>query len=171
VVLVIVITLAYAAALASWATARRRIRRVAATATRPAAAVTEVADPAAESIDPEDAADLDARFEQVDGEVSAHRNALFRARVQPLLARRVPVRAIEPVPSLHTVRVRFADGTVLGVRGITPGDVGVLASVVRDHAVCLASCSTDATGTNLVFGWSAGRHTMAVRITGLDQPE
>jgi hypothetical protein len=130
VMILMVVTMAYATALVWWATARPR-RRVAA-------------------------------IERADASVEAV--------VRPLVARGVAVRCIEPVPSLKLARVRFADGTAVVVRGDTPGDVGVLVSVLRDHAVRAASCSTDAGGTHLVFGWSGGRRTLSVRVTGLDQP-
>ena len=79
---------------------------------------------------------------------------MLLAHLQPLVARKVPVRGVEPVPELRTVRVRFADGTAVVVRGEVAGDAGVLASVLRDHTVLPSACSTDAAGTRLVFDWS-----------------
>jgi hypothetical protein len=122
-------------------------------------------------VDPSDVADLGARFGDIDVEHAAARDALLLAHLQPLVSRRVPVRCVEPVPELRIVRVRFADGTAVVVRGEMAGDAGVLASVVRDHAVLPSACSTDAAGTRLVFDWSGGRGHVSMRVAGLDQPD
>ncbi len=135
-------------------------------ATRPAPVEPELP-----GVDPSDLADLGARFGDIDVEHAAARDALLLAHLQPLVSRRVPVRCVEPVPELRTVRVRFADGTAVVVRGEVAGDAGVLASVVRDHAVLPSACSADAAGTRLVFDWSGGRCHVAMRVAGLDQPD
>ena len=67
--------------------------------------------------------------------------------------------------------MRFADGTAVVVRGEVAGDAGIVASVLRDHAVLPSACSTDAAGTRLVLDWSGGRNHVAMRVAGLDQPE
>ena len=131
----------------------------------------QAAEPELPGVDPLDVADLGARFSDVAAEHAASRDALLLAHLQPLVARKVPVRSIEPVPELRTCRVRFADGTAVVVRGEVAGDAGVLASVLRDHRVLPSACSTDAAGTRLVFDWSGGRNHVAMRVAGLDQPE
>ena len=59
------------------------------------------------------------------------------------MARRVPARAVEAAPERRAVRVRFADGTQLLVRGTTPGDAGVLARWLRDRTVLLVTWLED----------------------------
>jgi hypothetical protein len=122
-------------------------------------------------IDPTDLADIDVRFGDVDATHIATRDAVLLAHLQPLVTRKVPVRCVEAVPDLRTVRVRFADGTAVVGHGEVAGDAGILASVVRDHAVLPSACSTDAAGTRLVFDWSGGRGHVAMRVAGLDQPD
>jgi hypothetical protein len=122
-------------------------------------------------VDPRDLADIGERFGDIDAEHAASRDAVLLAHLRPLVTRRVPVRCIEAVPDLHTVRVRFADGTAVVGRGEVAGDAGILASVLRDHAVLASACSTDAAGTRLVLDWSGGRGHIAMRVAGLDQPE
>lgn len=122
-------------------------------------------------VDPADLADLDARFGGVELLDAGRREALLEARLRPVVQRRVPVRTIEPVPGLHISRLRFADGTAVVVRGFAPGDVGILASVLRRHSVLPGAFSTDARGTHVDFDWSGGRRTISLLVTGLDQPD
>ena len=56
-----------------------------------------------------------------------------------------------------------------GARNGPVMEVGVLASVLRSHAVRPTARSTDASGAHLVFG--CGHRTLSVRVSGLDQPE
>ena len=122
-------------------------------------------------VDPLDVADIGDRLGDIDAEHRASRDAVLLAHLQPLVTRKVPVRCVEPVPDLHIVRVRFADGTAVVVRGEVAGDAGIVASVLRDHAVLPSACSTDAAGTRLVLDWSGGRNRVAMRVAGLDQPD
>jgi hypothetical protein len=131
----------------------------------------ETVEPELPGVDPQEVADVEARFGNVDAENRRSHDAVLLAHLQPLVTRKVPVRCIEPVPDLHIVRVRFADGTAVVVRGEVAGDAGIVASVLRDHAVWPSACSTDAAGTRLVLDWSGGRNHVAMRVAGLDQPD
>ena len=156
-----VLAVALAVGVTVWALCYARARR----------APREAADTEIPGIDPSDLDELGARLSGVEAEHIAQRNAVLQAHLEPLVQRRVPVRSIEPVPALHTVRIRFADGTAVVVRGEVAGDAGVLASVLRDHSVLPGACSTDANGTRLVFDWSGGSRHLAMRVAGLDQPD
>ena len=90
-----------------------------------------------------DLAELDGAFATAEAEEARRRDARLAVLIAPLVARRVPARIIEAVPSLHAARIRFADGTSVLVRGRTPGDVGVLASWVRDRRVVPVSLLAD----------------------------
>ena len=122
-------------------------------------------------LDPLDVADIEARWEAFDADEHRRRDELLVSRLRPLVDRRVPVRVVEPVPGLQSVRIRFADGTAVMGRGDAAGDAGVLASLIRDQSVWPGSCSTDSTGTHLVFDWSGGRRHVSMLVTGLDQPD
>jgi hypothetical protein len=128
-------------------------------------------EPELPGVDPQEVADIDARLGDIDNEHRVSRDAVLLAHLQPLVTRKVPVRCVEPVPDLHIVRVRFADGTAVVVRGEVAGDAGIVASVLRDHAVLPSACSSDASGTRLVLDWSGGRNHVAMRVAGLDQPD
>lgn len=122
-------------------------------------------------IDPADVADLAARFDGIAAEHVGRQGTILESRLRPLVERRVPVRAMVCLPELHINRVRFADGTAVDVRGETPGDAGVLASVVLRHAVLPRTCCTDARGTHLVFDWSGGRRRLSMLVTAVDHPD
>ncbi len=119
-------------------------------------------------LSPGDVVELDELFARAHAEHSHEVDVLLAARLQPLVRRSVPVRAIRPAPGPHAVRICFADGTVVLARGHTPGDLGMLAFVLRSHAVRLESCQRDETGTQLVFRWTRDRSLGAVAV-GLDQ--
>jgi hypothetical protein len=122
-------------------------------------------------IDPADTADIDARFAAVDADQVPRRDLRLALRLHPLVERRVPARGVAAGPGRRGARVRFADGTTVLVRGADPGDVGVLASWVRERSVLPASCSTEVDGTHLVFASPRGRRTVSVIVTGFDQPD
>jgi hypothetical protein len=119
----------------------------------------------------EDLSDLDGAFAAAEAEEARQRDARLAVLVAPLVARRVPARAIEAVPSLHSARMRFADGTAILVRGRTPGDVGVMARWVRERRVVPVSCTTTDGGTELAFTVSDRPCPFVLRLTGLDQPD
>lgn len=130
--------------------------------------------PAAEAmLDPADLDDVAARMQAVDTTEVRGRHELLASRLRPLIDKRVPLRVVEPVPGLQSVRVRFADGTALVGHGESPGDAGVLASALgRRQAVWVGSWATDERGTHLRFVLSADRQRRLVFVvTGLDQPD
>lgn len=123
------------------------------------------------ALDPRDLADVAARFDAVESDVARRRGELLASRLRPLIDKRVPVRMVEPVPQLGTLRIRFADGTAVMGRGDAAGDAGVLAKLIRERSVWPGSCSTDERGTHLVFAWSGSRKRLSVLVSGLDQPD
>ena len=118
--------------------------------------------------DPSDLAELESTFaaveaEQVRGQVIQAAPVLRR-----LVSRRVPARAVEPVPERRAVRVRFADGTQLFVRGRTPGDAGVLARWLRDRTVLLETWLEDEGEARLTFASPQRRGHLGFVVTGVD---
>jgi hypothetical protein len=114
---------------------------------------------------------MQGRFAAVVADEGETRGRRLEVRLDPLVKRAVPARAVEAAPGLPSARVRFADGTTVVARGDVPGDVGVLALWVRRGSVPPLSCSTDAEGAHLVFGSPDGHRTLSLLVTGLDQPE
>lgn len=117
----------------------------------------------------DDLDDLDAAFDRVLEAHSRELGILLGARLQRLVDRRVPVRAIRDAPGTPAARVCFADGTIVLARGVVPGDLvrvawGIHASSVRLHAFSRA----DAT-TRLDLRWRDG--AVAMVALGLDQPD
>jgi hypothetical protein len=122
-------------------------------------------------LDPADVADLQARFDSIDVGQVRRRDELLVSRLRPLVDKRVPVRVVEPVPELHSMRIRFADGTAVIGHGERAGDAGLLASMIRGQSVWPGAYSTDAAGTHLRFDSSRRRTCVSVVVTGLDQPD
>ena len=91
-------------------------------------------------------------------------------QLSTLVDRGVPVRAVEVAPGLQAIRLRFADGTAVLVRGWVPGDAGLLARWVRACSVVPVACSVRARGTQLEFSVEGQPNRLALRVTGLDQP-
>ena len=120
-------------------------------------------------VDGADLAELSGRLAAVEAEFGSERDAHVAIRLQPLVDRRVPVRVVEAVPSLHAARIRFADGTAVFVQGFVPGDVAVLARRVRERTVLPVACSTTIDGTQLSFRSSTRARDVRVRVTGVDQ--
>jgi hypothetical protein len=118
-----------------------------------------------------DLAELNVVFAAAEAEEARRRDARLAILIAPLVARRVPARIIEAVPSLHAARIRFADGTSVLVRGRVPGDVGVLACWVRDRRVVPVRCSPTSSGMELAFSVSDRPCPFVLRVTGLDQPD
>jgi hypothetical protein len=127
--------------------------------------------PAPEGFADGDLAELDGAFAAAEAEEARRRDARLAVLIAPLVARRVPARIIEAVPSLHAARIRFADGTAVLVRGRTPGDVGVLACWVRDRRVVPVSCSPTSHGMELAFSVGDRPCPFVLQLTGLDQPD
>lgn len=122
-------------------------------------------------VDPHEASEIDAMLNAVSADVSDLALRLTW-RLNPLVQRSVPARAIEAAPVPQAARLRFADGTAVVVRSAVPGDVGVLALAMRRGSVRPAACATGPDGaTRLVFTWPGGRHGLSLRVLGLDQPD
>jgi hypothetical protein len=120
---------------------------------------------------PDDAADLAGRLAAVEADEGEDRDRRLARRLDVVVTRRVPVRVVEAVPTRGAARVRFADGTAVFVRGVIPGDVGVLASWVAEGSVLPQRCSTEADGTHLDLASPSGRRTLSIVVTGYDQPD
>jgi hypothetical protein len=118
-----------------------------------------------------DVADIEARLRRVECEAAPLRDAMIESRLVPLVLRRVPLNAVEAVPELRAVRMRFADGTAFVARGETAGDAGVLAATLRlqHHSMCPARWHKDERGTHVVFDWAGGRRHVAMILVGLEQ--
>jgi hypothetical protein len=119
---------------------------------------------------PEDLAELDARLAAVLADLGHEHDVHVAIRLQPLVDRRVPARAVEAVPELNSARIRFADGTAVLVQGSAPGDVGVLACWIRGRSVLPRACATTNEGTHLIFASPSRPRELCVRVTGVDQP-
>jgi hypothetical protein len=118
--------------------------------------------------DPSDLAEMEAVFaaveaEQLRGEV-IHAAPVLRR----LVSRRVPARAVEAAPERGAVRVRFADGTQVFVRGRTPGDAGVLARWVRDRTVLAVTCLEAEGEARVTFASPQRRGHLGFVVTGVD---
>ena len=120
-------------------------------------------------IDPIDCAELESRLSIVGSD--EHLAQRLAIRVAPLIARQVPVRGVEPAPSLRAMRIRFGDGTTVIVRGLAPGDAAVLGVALRDHPVPPAACTTLDDIVLLSFHFPAGHRHITVQLLGLDQPD
>jgi len=115
--------------------------------------------------------DLDVRFDAVFAETVGQRDELIASRLDQVVVRQVPVRRLEPVPELHTVRLCFADGTRMFGRGARPGDLGVLSMLVAKHIVSPTRSRRDGAGNHLMLRVEGRREPVDVVITGLDQPD
>ncbi|HEX2705415.1 MAG TPA: hypothetical protein VHM65_06625 [Candidatus Lustribacter sp.] len=120
---------------------------------------------------PDDLAELDAAFAEISAESGVSVSVLLAARLQPLIARKVPIRAIRAASGPRSVRVQFADGTVVRARGTRAGDMGVLAQEVLQHSVRLTALSHETGQTHLVFSGPQTRRPIGAIALGLDQPE
>lgn len=122
-------------------------------------------------IDPVEASDIEAMLSAVSAGVG---DVALRLswRLNPLVQRCVPARAIEAAPGPFAARLRFADGTAVVVKSAAPGDVGVLALAMRRGSVRPAACTTDSDGAiRLVFTWPGWHRDLSLRVLGLDQPD
>ena len=118
-----------------------------------------------------EAADIDAMLTAVSAGLGDLASRLSW-RLNPLVQRCVPARAIETAPGPFAARLRFADGTAVVVKSAAPGDVGVLALAMRRGSVRPAACTTDSDGAiRLVFTWPGWHRDLSLRVLGLDQPD
>jgi hypothetical protein len=126
---------------------------------------------ATSTLDPTDLLDVASRLAALDvGEVR-QRDELVARRLRPLIDKRVPLRVVEPVPGLRTVRIRFADGTAVMGHGEAAGDAGVLAAMLLRQAVFVRSCDLEVDGTHLRFQRVGRRRLVSFVVTGFDQPD
>ena len=128
-------------------------------------------DPAAATLDPDDVRELESRLDALDLDEAPRRDELLAVHLRPLIAKRVPVRVVEAVPELHTVRIRFADGTAVMGHGEAAGDAGVLAKLVRHQSVFVGACDRDLDGTHLRFRGTNDVRLVSFVVTGFDQPD
>ncbi|MDQ3054551.1 MAG: hypothetical protein M3R66_12290 [Actinomycetota bacterium] len=122
---------------------------------------TEIAEPV----------DLDVRLDAAFAEMVDQRDELIASRLDQVVIRQVPVRRLEAVPELHTVRLCFADGTRMFGKGAKPGDLGVLSMLVAKHVVRPTRSRRDGAGNHLMLRVEGRREPVDVVITGLDQPD
>lgn len=113
---------------------------------------------------------LAAALERVWAEHAGDADTLLAARLRLLVHRGVPARALRPAPGARTVRVVFADGTVVLCRGTGQGDFGRLGLAMLHHSVRLGSFGSASDGTRLEFRWHPDQRLAAVAV-GLDQPD
>ena len=128
-------------------------------------------DPLAADLDPADVQELEFRMDALDLDVAPRRDELLAIHLRPLITKRVPVRVVEAVPQLHTVRIRFADGTAVMGHGEAAGDAGLLAVMVREQSVFVGSCELDPEGAHLRFRHAGDNRGVSFVVTGFDQPD
>jgi hypothetical protein len=109
-------------------------------------------------------------LERVWAEHAHDAETLLYARLHQLVQRGVPVRAIRRSPGGHTVRVVFADNTVVLCQGTGTGDFGRLGMAMHRGAVRLGAYVQEESGTRLEFRWNPDQRLAAVAV-GLDQPD
>jgi hypothetical protein len=109
-------------------------------------------------------------LERVWAEHAHDAETLLYARLHQLVQRGVPVRAIRRSPGGRTVRVVFADNTVVLCQGTGTGDFGRLGMAMHRGAVQLGAYAQEEAGTRLEFRWSPDQRLAAVAV-GLDQPD
>lgn len=114
---------------------------------------------------------LDLQLDAAFAELVDQRDGVIASRLDQVVMRQVPIRRLEAVPELRTVRLCFADGTRLFGKGAQPGDLGVLSMLARKHVVRPTRCARDGAGNHLYLTVSGRRDPVDVVITGLDQPE
>lgn len=122
------------------------------------------------ALDPADEEDLAQVFARVEAE-AAHEQLLTHLadRLDGLVARRVPVRAVRAAPRSGLVRLGFADSTVLVARAVHPTELAALAMVVADRHVVPQSYSLRPEGLDLLLGWGSG--TATLQVVGDDQAD
>ena len=109
-------------------------------------------------------------LERVWAEHAHDAETLLYARLHQLVQRGVPVRAIRRSPGGRTVRVVFADNTVVLCQGTGTGDFGRLGMAMHRGAVRLGAYVQEESGTRLEFRWNPDQRLAAVAV-GLDQPD
>ncbi len=114
---------------------------------------------------------LGAALDRVWAEHAGAADTLLDSRLRLIVHRGIPARAIRPAPGTRTIRVVFADGTVVLCRGTGQGDFGRLGLALQQHrSVRLRSFTRGTDGTRLEFRWHPD-HRLAATAVGLDQPD
>jgi hypothetical protein len=113
---------------------------------------------------------LQEALERVWAEHAHDAETLLYARLHQLVQRGVPVRAIRRAPGGRTVRVVFADNTVVLCQGTGTGDFGRLGMAMHRGAVRLGAYAQEEAGTRLEFRWNPDQRLAALAV-GLDQPD
>lgn len=157
---VVALALAVVVALAVAAAFARAVR------SRRAGTASAEATPA---LTPDDRAELERGFARIEQEVAGTLETLLAARLQVLVSRGVPLRAMRSAPGEHTARLLFANGTVLIGRAERPGELYALAIQVHREGVAVESWHADPAGTVVRFRWPAGSADLVVM--GLDQAD
>lgn len=127
--------------------------------------------PPEHAFDPNDLAELTASFAAITAEqhlVSPGESAALRSRLQRVINRRSPIRAIAPAPVAGATRICFADGTRVLVRN-QGGRLAMLAYEAAHYPVCLRACRVGPEGPELTFDYYGGQ-VVAV-VVGLDQAD
>jgi len=116
----------------------------------------------------EDLTELAELGQRIATEYAVSSPAVLSANLTRLLQRRVPVSRIEHEGGADDAfHLRFADGTVLSVRGEHPGDIGWAAANALLHRVELASYECRATGVTLEL--VGGRRHVRLRAVGVER--
>lgn len=118
----------------------------------------------------DDDLEIDEVFARVERENAPDVSLLVASRLDPLVRRCVPVRAVRAAPGRNSARICFADGTVVLARGRRPGGIAELALQVHRHTVCMESWTREADVTTMNLRW-APRGGVAVVAVGLDQAD
>ncbi|OYO25164.1 hypothetical protein CGZ93_01530 [Enemella dayhoffiae] len=109
--------------------------------------------------------EVDAAFERVDRELTV---SALASRLDPVIRRRVPLRAIRAAPARGATRLGFADGTVILVRS-QGGELARLALRVGTESVRLVACRPSGRQAELEFSTDLG--TVTALAIGLDQDD
>ena len=107
---------------------------------------------------------------------AAEHSASFSRRMiytlDRLCKRGTPLRGVEAFNDDGVVRIRFADGTTLLVRGDGAGALSAVAvAVMRSQPVLLTSAQEKESGVFAALRWPGAAHPATIRIIGRDQPE
>jgi hypothetical protein len=136
---------------------------------RPVTGTGTVALPAASPLGP--AGEIEAVLAAADIDRGGFARRLS-SRLQPLVQRGVPPRAIEAAPAPRAARLRFADGTTVLVKVAVPGELGTLALTMRQGSLKPAGWTTHPDGSaHLLLTCPVEHRCLSLHVVGLDQPD
>lgn len=115
----------------------------------------------------DDLAELAELGRGIAAEYALTSTAVLSATFARLLQRRVPVRGLDRGTAEATFNLRFADGTVIVVRGERVGDVGWAAANALRNRISLASYTCSAEGVSLEL--SDGHRRVRLGAVALDR--